>query len=910
MSSTETLILVTGIAATLQLCRLAVDLVATASQKDAKADRKLDTASRDELRSSLLTTTSTNRRKSSILGFRRRNHNNSTTAAAVPPINGDKQQQGKKDVEGAAAAVAAAEGAVGEQRAETEAQPPPAAAEEAFTLTPWQNRLSALSLSFHVALFGYFTAICILDSLNNNNDVLPEALVVDPVSLGCCAAFYFLAAWVGWRDHQVQRLRFNNVQRTFDSLAALLLTLGIIFRVALNGTAISTIDAVSLALVIVSCGLILAECKLLPYPHLRHESDHQKKARLSMKAVLTVLKPYFWPDATANSAFLNRLRALATWAFVVAGKACGLLAPIYIGRASTDLARGRYTDCIRNVVWYCLLTLAAAVCREAQSLVYLRVAQAAFVQLAELSFRHLHSLSLDWHLRKKLGEVVRSMDRGILACDTLIKYLFLWLIPAVAECILVVIIFATYFDYLPLAVTVFYFVFAYMLLTVLLTLWRKKFRKQVTRSDNDWHDIATDSLVNFETVKYFTAEDIEMKKFGAAVEAFQKGSVRVAASLSTLNISQRVLLQACLATALSLSALAIRDRMECCMDNGCEEGDSDCCSGLSNVCPGMEIGDFVAVLTYTINLFTPLNFLGSVYNAIVMAVVDLTNLSELLAENPDVADAKDAVNLPKANPADPDTVVEFDNVKFNYPTQPESSGLKGISFKMKRGTTTAVVGSTGAGKTTISRLLFRFYDVTGGAVKVNGVDVRATRMKDLRDIIGVVPQTATLFNDTFGSNIAYGRPGATQQEIEEAAAAAQLTTFVESLPEKWDTLVGDRGLKLSGGERQRCAIARCLLKNPPICILDEATSALDTITEASVKEALDRLASDRTVLVIAHRLGTIKNADNIIVLRDGMIHEQGTHEELLALEGQYADMWNMQLSSTRTSEASLGLRAD
>lgn len=325
-------------------------------------------------------------------------------------------------------------------------------------------------------------------------------------------------------------------------------------------------------------------------------------------------------------------------------------------------------------------------------------------------------------------------------------------------------------------------------------------------------DIATDSLVNFETVKYFTAEDIEMKRFGAAVETYQQGSVRVAASLSTLNISQRILLQACLATALSLAVLAIQDRMNCCLRNGCDDGNSDCCSSLSDVCPGMEVGDFVAVLTYTINLFTPLNFLGSVYNAIVMAVVDLTNLSELLAENPDITDAHDAQALPPFNKDDPETVIEFDNVKFHYPTQPEASGLKGISFKMKKGTTTAIVGATGAGKTTISRLMFRFYDVTNGAIKVHGKDVRTIKQKELRDMIGVVPQTATLFNDTLGSNIAYGCPGASQQDIEKAAAAAQLTTFVESLPERYETLVGDRGLKLSGGERQRCAIARCLLK--------------------------------------------------------------------------------------------------
>ena len=246
------------------------------------------------------------------------------------------------------------------------------------------------------------------------------------------------------------------------------------------------------------------------------------------------------------------------------------------------------------------------------------------------------------------------------------------------------------------------------------------------------------------------------------------------------------------------------------------------------------------------------------------------------------------------------------NVYFHYPSQSEDSGLKGVSFKMRKGTINAVVGPTGAGKTTVSRLLFRFYDVLGGAVKVNGDDVRIVQQKSLRGSMGVVPQNTTMFNDTLRNNIRYGRRDATDEELDEVAEAAQLTTFIESLPDGWDTMVGDRGLKLSGGEKQRVAIARCLLKNPPIVILDEATSALDTITENSVQEALDRLGNDRTVLVIAHRLGTIRNADNIIVLADGKVVEEGTHDELLAKGGRYAEMWNMQLSSTRTSEASLG----
>jgi ABC-type transport system involved in Fe-S cluster assembly fused permease/ATPase subunit len=499
---------------------------------------------------------------------------------------------------------------------------------------------------------------------------------------------------------------------------------------------------------------------------------------LNAKVFATVLKPYFWPDATATSATLNRLRALTTWFCVGAAKTCSLFGPIFLGRAATALAALDYSECIRNTVIYTALNFASSFFKESQSLVYLKVAQAAFVQLSEVSFSHLHSLSLDWHLKKKLGEVIRSMDRGILACDTLMKYLFLWLIPAIAECIVVVIIFATYFDYFPLAVAVFYFVFAYIILTIVTTLWRKQFRKEVAKSDNNWHDRCTDSLINFETVKYFTAEEYEMKRFGEAVEEFQHGSVNVAASLSFLNISQQLLLQACLATSLILSTIAIR------------EGH-------------MQIGDFVSVLTYTLNLFMPLNFLGSVYNAIVMAMVDLTNLSELLAESPDVSDTPDALAIPPINEYDPDTVVEFDNVVFHYPSQSDKGGLKGVSFKMTKGTMTAVVGPTGAGKTTVSRLLFRFYDVLGGAIKVNGMDVRVAKQKSLREAIGVVPQATTLFNDTIGANIRYGRRDATDEELDEVAEAAQLTTFIKSLPEGWETAVGDRGLKLSGGEKQR-----------------------------------------------------------------------------------------------------------
>ncbi|GKY98916.1 hypothetical protein MPSEU_000847400 [Mayamaea pseudoterrestris] len=635
-------------------------------------------------------------------------------------------------------------------------------------------------------------------------------------------------------------------------------------------------------------------------PHVQRQCACQKQY-VSRRALFVMLKPYFWPDATDDSAIRNRMRAIATWVMVVGSKVCGLYSPLYLGWASTSLAHADYRKTVIYAVAHCVVSFLGAAMKEGQSLVYLKVAQAAFVQLSEASFEHLHSLSLDFHIRKKLGETLRSMDRGIAACDTLMKYLFLWLVPAAVECVVVCIIFATYFQYMPLAIAVFYFVFVYIVWTILVTLWRKRFRKALVQSDNRYHDIFTDSIVNYETVKYFTAERFERDRFSDAVKHYQAGSTNVQASLSFLNISQQALLKCCLATALALSVLGIRKRSLCCTETmGCDAMISDCCANVSTAeCPGMRVGDFVAVLTYTLNLFAPLNFLGSVYNAVVMAFVDLGNMSELLAENPDVIDAPDAMELPLSNTANPDIAVEFDNVRFHYPSQPSNQGLKGLSFVMKRGTTTAVVGSTGAGKTTISRLLFRFYDVIGGAVKVNGVDVRCVTQKSLRDAIGVVPQAAALFNDTIRFNLAYGRRNATQQELEQAADDAQILKFIESLDDGWDSMVGDRGLKLSGGEAQRAAIARCLLKNPPFVLLDEATSSLDNITERSVQDALDRLGQDRTVLVIAHRLGTIRNADNIVVVKDGVVAEQGTHDELLKCKGIYAEMWNMQLHSSK-----------
>jgi len=776
-----------------------------------------------------------------------------------------------------------------------------------------EKHIPVLSTVLHLLLLPYFITMCVLTSIKN-----PAPAFQDPlyggVALGCAAAAMLIALLMNVRDFH--RTRFSSLQRVTSTMGALILLVGCIVALAFSPTQTNSkptsIDWATLSALFCHTLLILTEGHVCRYPVPVVSSDDDttegKKVKLSRSAILTILKPYFWPSATGeSSALLNRFRVIVTWLCVGAAKTCNLVAPIFLGKASTALSRLDYRDCIKYSISYAVIQFCGSFFKECQSLVYLRVAQAAFVQLATVAFEHLHSLSLDWHLRKKLGNVIRSMDRGIAACDILMKYMFLWLIPALAECIAVCVIFAVYFDYFPLSVSVFFFVFVYIVWTVVLTLWRKKFRKQVAKSDNDWHDRCTDSLMNFETVKHFTNEEYEIQRFRESIETYQSGNVNVAASLSALNISQQLILQTCLATSLSLAAIGIKQRMDCCIANGCDEvANSQCCSDLGGICQGMEIGDFVAVLSYTLNLFMPLNFLGSVYNAIVMAIVDLTNLSELLAESPDITDNVDAVPLPSTNASDsdPDIAVEFDNVRFHYPTQSDKKGLKGVSFKLKRGTVTAIVGPTGAGKSTITRLLFRFYDVIGGAVKVNGMDIRAITQESLRGVIGVVPQSTSLFNDTIRANISYSKLDATQEELDQVAEDAQLTNFIDALPDGWDTQVGDRGLKLSGGELQRTAIARCLLKNPPFVVLDEATSALDTITENSVQEALDRLGTRRTCLVIAHRLGTIRNADNIIVLDDGQVVEEGTHDELLALDGKYAEMWKMQLHSTRDANGS------
>eukprot|EP00468_Gymnochlora_sp_CCMP2014_P011937 CAMPEP_0167765106 /NCGR_PEP_ID=MMETSP0110_2-20121227/14472_1 /TAXON_ID=629695 /ORGANISM="Gymnochlora sp., Strain CCMP2014" /LENGTH=564 /DNA_ID=CAMNT_0007652721 /DNA_START=657 /DNA_END=2351 /DNA_ORIENTATION=+ len=548
------------------------------------------------------------------------------------------------------------------------------------------------------------------------------------------------------------------------------------------------------------------------------------------------------------------------------------MAPLYIGNAVNELRNGRVD--YFSIIMYAALSFANVLFNQLQKLIYLRVKQTAYQEISRNTFEHLHSLSLEWHLKKKMGHVLRSMDRGVNSANTVVSYLFLYLVPSMVECLIVFVIFYTRYEEPALAVIAFLGVSGYALSTITITLWRKKFRKQTNRHDNALHDKATDSLTNFETVKYFTNEKYEMDDYSDSVRQYIKYDVNTQASLALLNTIQQMFIDVTLGAVLCLSAYRVT------------EGD-------------MSVGDFVAINVYIVQLFAPLSFLGSIYNAIIQAFVDMTNLSQLLSLEPDV---KDHPNAKVFEPNPKGCEIEFKNVRFHYPSLPDTTGLQGISFSVKRGTTTAIVGHTGAGKSTIGRLLFRFYNLKSGQILIDGQDISMVKQASLRGAIGVVPQDTVMFNKSVYHNIHYGNLETSKEEVVNACRAAQILPFIERLPEKWETKVGERGLKLSGGEKQRVAIARCLLKDPPIVLLDEATSSLDTVTEQNVQKAILKLGRNRTCLVIAHRLSTIAHAEQIIVLDKGNIVEKGTHEELMELKGGYYELWSAQSRKVSVNE--------
>eukprot|EP00943_MAST-04B_sp_MAST-4B-sp1_P008776 g8776.t1 len=588
-----------------------------------------------------------------------------------------------------------------------------------------------------------------------------------------------------------------------------------------------------------------------------------------------ILKPYFLPKGC-----INKFRAASTFIVLISSKTCNIISPIYIGLATQQLISEQVVPWGYLAI-YCSTKFASSALRELQKVIYLGVKQQGFQEISYLTFTHLHKLSLDWHLKKKIGHVLRIMDRGISSADQVMNYLFLYLIPSVVECIVTFVIFYFRFKSPQLAVIGFISFYLYTVTTVQITLWRKKFRKRTNTSDNKYHDIATDSLINFETVKYFATEKMEADRFHDAIKSYQKSTVMTQASLGLLNTLQQFDIQ--LTTFFGLAVMAAQ------------------ILSIKDVSPAERVGEFVSVNAYILQLFAPLSFLGTIYGVVIQAIIDMTNLSELLEISPDVDDNINAIKL-KVKEENVGAKVEFKNVTFKYPSE-DGRGIENVSFVCERGKKTAIVGHTGAGKTTISRLLYRFYDVNTGVIEIDGQDTKFVTQNSLRNVLGVVPQDCVLFNESIRYNVLYGCQNATEEMLIEAAKASQIYDFIMSLDKQWETKVGERGLKLSGGEKQRVAIARCLLRNPPIVVLDEATSALDSITEKSVQDALENLSQGRTQIVIAHRLSTIQDADQIIVLDNGKVIEKGTHNELIQLKGgEYAKSWKVQLEDNEKNK--------
>ncbi len=519
---------------------------------------------------------------------------------------------------------------------------------------------------------------------------------------------------------------------------------------------------------------------------------------------------------------------------------------------------------------YGLLRLCSTLFAELRDVVFVRVAQRSIRRVALAVFRHLHSLSLRFHLDRQTGGMSRDIERGTRGISTLLNYMLFSIIPVVLEFILVAAVLIVRFDWRFAAVT-FAAVAAYVGFTIAVTEWRTAIRRQANELDSRANTRAVDSLLNYETVKYFNNEEFEAQRYDRSLARYEEAAVRTEASLGLLNVGQSAIIAVAVTALMVFSAQGVADR-------------------------SLTIGDLVLVNALLIQLYIPLNFLGMAYREIKQSTTDMDRMFALLAEHREVEDAPGATELPAGALA-----IRFDSVDFGY--EPSRRILHAVSFEVPAGAKVAVVGHSGSGKSTLARLLYRFYDVQSGSISVGGTDLRELRQGSLRAAIGIVPQDTVLFNDTIGYNIRYGQPQASDEQVQAAARAARIHDFVASLPEGYDTRVGERGLKLSGGEKQRVAIARAVLKSPRIMIFDEATSALDSETEKAIQGELEAVAAGRTTLVIAHRLSTIVDASLILVMEQGRIIERGTHRELLAAAGAYAQMWALQLEERSGGEA-------